>query len=79
MDLFVGEVQATHIRKGVMEGELYREDANPLLYLGTKFAPEGKSLGKYYAHFNGVGRANYDAPLLQQYLSQPEKRSAKKE
>jgi flavin reductase (DIM6/NTAB) family NADH-FMN oxidoreductase RutF len=35
MDLFVGEVLATHIRKGVMEGELYRENANPLLYMGT--------------------------------------------
>src|SRR6185503_7544165 len=31
MDLFVGEVLATHIRKGVMAGELYRADANPLL------------------------------------------------
>ncbi|MGE5218622.1 MAG: flavin reductase family protein [Chloroflexota bacterium] len=79
MDLFVGEVLATHIRKGVMEGELYREDANPLLYLGTRFTPEGKSLGKYYAHFSGVGRANYDAPLLKQYLSQPKTRRAKTE
>lgn len=79
MDLFVGEVLATHMRKGVMEGELYREDANPLLYMGTKFTSEGISLGKYYAHFSGVGRADYDAPLLKQYLSQPKKRSAKKE
>ena len=37
MDLFVGEVMATHMRKGAMDGELYRADANPLLYLGTKF------------------------------------------
>jgi flavin reductase (DIM6/NTAB) family NADH-FMN oxidoreductase RutF len=35
MDLFVGEVLATHIRKGAMEGELYRADSNPLLYMGT--------------------------------------------
>lgn len=79
MDLFVGEVLATHMRKGIMEGELYREEANPLLYMGTKFTPEGKSLGKYYAHFSGVGRADYDAPLLKKYLSQPKRRSAKKE
>ena len=37
MDLFVGEVLATHIRKGVMEGELYRADSNPLLYMGTRY------------------------------------------
>ena len=79
MDLFVGEVLATHMRKGVMEGELYREDANPLLYMGTKFTSEGISLGKYYAHFSGVGRADYDAPLLKQSLSQPKKHSAQKE
>jgi Flavin reductase like domain len=78
MDLFVGEVLATHIRKGVMEGEIYREGSNPLLYLGTKFDAEGKSLGKYYAHFSGVGRADYDAPLLKKYLSQAKKRNAKK-
>ena len=48
MDLFVGEVIATHMRKGVMDGELYRADANPLLYLGTKFDEKGKSMGKYY-------------------------------
>ena len=36
MDLFVGEVLATHIRKGVMDGELYRADSNPLLYMGTQ-------------------------------------------
>ena len=43
MDLFVGEVLATHIRKGAMEGELYRADSNPLLYMGTKYNTEGKS------------------------------------
>ena len=79
MDLFVGEVQATHIRKGVMEGELYRADANPLLYMGTKYDAEGKSQGKYYAHLSGIGPANYDSPLLKKYLSQPKKRTRKEE
>jgi flavin reductase (DIM6/NTAB) family NADH-FMN oxidoreductase RutF len=79
MDLFVGEVLATHIRKGVMEGELYRADANPLLYLGTKYDAEGKSQGKYYAHLRGIGPANYDSPLLKQYLSQPKRRKRKEE
>jgi len=79
MDLFVGEVLATHIRKGVMDGELYRADANPLLYMGTKYNVEGKSQGKYYAHLNGIGAANYDSPLLKQYLSQPKKRTRKEE
>jgi flavin reductase (DIM6/NTAB) family NADH-FMN oxidoreductase RutF len=78
-DLFVGEVLATHMRKGAMEGELYREDANPLLYLGTKFSPEGKAQGKYYAHLSGVGHADYDSPLLKQYLSQPKKRGRREE
>jgi len=71
MDLFVGEVLATHIRKGVMDGELYRADSNPLLYMGTKYNAEGKSQGKYYAHLSGIEPASYDSPLLKQYLSQP--------
>jgi len=75
MDLFVGEVLATHIRKGVMEGELYREDANPLLYMGTKYDEQGKSIGKYYGHLAGVGKANYDSALLKQYLSRPKRRA----
>lgn len=75
MDLFVGEVLATHMRKGVMEGELYREDADPLLYLGTKFGPDGKAQGKYYAHMSGVASADYGSPLLKKYLSRPKKRS----
>jgi flavin reductase (DIM6/NTAB) family NADH-FMN oxidoreductase RutF len=75
MDLFVGEVLATHIRKGVMEGELYRADANPLLYMGTKYNDAGKSQGKYYAHLHGIGPANYDSPLLKKYFSQPKKRT----
>jgi flavin reductase (DIM6/NTAB) family NADH-FMN oxidoreductase RutF len=77
MDLFVGEVLATHIRKGVMEDELYRADANPLLYMGTKYI-EGKPQGKYYAHLSGIGPADYESPLLKKYLSQP-KRSRKEE
>ena len=78
MDLFVGEVIATHMRKGVMDGELYRADANPLLYLGTKFDEKGKSMGKYYGQLNGIGRADYDSPLLKQYLSQPKQRTTDK-
>jgi len=78
MDLFVGEVMATHMRKGVMDGELYRADANPLLYLGTKFDEKGKSMGKYYGQLSGIGRADYDSPLLKQYLSQPKKRTTDK-
>ena len=77
MDLFVGEVLATHIRKGVMEGELYREDANPLLYMGTKYDEQGKSAGKYYAHLQGIGKADYDSPLLKEYLSRPKRRPEK--
>jgi flavin reductase (DIM6/NTAB) family NADH-FMN oxidoreductase RutF len=79
MDLFVGEVLATHIRKGAMDGELYRADANPLLYMGTKYNSEGNPRGKYYAHLSGIGPANYDAPLLKKYLSQPKKRTKKEE
>jgi flavin reductase (DIM6/NTAB) family NADH-FMN oxidoreductase RutF len=78
MDLFVGQVLATHMRKGVMEDELYRADANPLLYMGTKYV-EGKPRGKYYAHLSGIGPANYDSPLLKKYLSQPKKPSRKEE
>jgi flavin reductase (DIM6/NTAB) family NADH-FMN oxidoreductase RutF len=78
MDLFVGEVLATHIRKGVMEDELYRADANPLLYMGTKYV-EGKPQGKYYAHLSGIGPADYESPLLTKYLSQPKKRMREEE
>jgi flavin reductase (DIM6/NTAB) family NADH-FMN oxidoreductase RutF len=76
MDLFVGEVLATHVRKGVMEGELYRAESNPLLYMGTKYNAAGKSQGKYYAQLSGIGPANYDSPLLKEYLSRPKKRAA---
>ena len=79
MDLFVGEVRATHIRKGVMEGELYREDSNPLLYMGTKYDEQGKSMGKYYAHLHGVGKADYESTLLKEFLSRPKNPSDKKQ
>ncbi|MBI3062963.1 MAG: flavin reductase family protein [Deltaproteobacteria bacterium] len=74
MDLFVGEVLATHVRKGAMEGELYREDSDPLLYLGTKYDPARKSLGKFYARLAGIERADYDSPLLKKYLTAPKKK-----
>ena len=74
MDLFVGAVLATHIRKGAMEGELYREDAHPLLSMGTKYDSGGKSLGKYYAHFHAIEKANYESPLLKEYLRRPKRR-----
>lgn len=74
MDLFVGEVLATHIRKGAMEGELYREDSNPLLYMGTKYDPDGNSTGKYYARLHGIERADYESPLLKEYLKRPKRR-----
>lgn len=77
MDLFVGEVLATHMRKGVMEGELFREDADPLLYLGTKFDPDGKAQAKYYARMSGIAAADYESPLLKTYLAQPKKKSGK--
>lgn len=71
LDLFVGEVLATHMRKGCMEGELFRDGANPLLYMGTKYDPAGKPTGKFYTHMSGVERANYDSPLLKEYLRKP--------
>ena len=79
MDLFVGEVLATHIRKGVMEGELYREDANPLLYMGTKYRrARPNPPANTTPNLQGVGKADYDSPLLKEYLSQPKKRTTDK-
>jgi flavin reductase (DIM6/NTAB) family NADH-FMN oxidoreductase RutF len=72
MDLFVGEVLATHMRRGCTEGELFRQDADPMLYMGTKYGADGKSLGKFYTHMGKIERAPYDdSPLLQKYLSRP--------
>jgi flavin reductase (DIM6/NTAB) family NADH-FMN oxidoreductase RutF len=68
-DLFVGEAVAVHVRKGVMEGELFREDADPLIYMGTKYDENGHSLGKHYARFSGVKCADYDSPLLKKYIT----------
>jgi flavin reductase (DIM6/NTAB) family NADH-FMN oxidoreductase RutF len=68
-DLFVGEVVAVHVRKGAMEGELFREDADPLIYMGTKYDENGHSLGKHYARFSGVKCADYDSPLLKKYIT----------
>ena len=67
-DLFIGEVLATHIRKGAMQGELYREDSNPLLYMGTKYSAEGESMGKYYSHLGRIDRTDYESPLLRKHL-----------
>ena len=69
LDLFVGEAVATHVRKGAMEGGLFREDADPLLYMGTKYDAGGKSMGKFYTHLGKIERADYDSPLLKEYLS----------
>jgi len=71
LDLFVGDVLATHVRKGVMKGELFRADSDPLLYMGTKYDTAGKPMGKFYTHMSGVERANYDSPLLKEYLRKP--------
>ncbi|HEY4134807.1 MAG TPA: flavin reductase family protein [Alphaproteobacteria bacterium] len=68
-DLFVGEALAAYMRKGCMEGDLYKDDSDPLLYLGTKYDENGKSLGKHYAEFSGVKCANYDSPLLKKYIT----------
>lgn len=68
-ELFVGEVVAVHVRKGAMEGELYREGSDPLLYMGTKYDENGRSLGKHYGYFSGVRCANYDSPLLKRYIT----------
>lgn len=74
-DLFVGEVLATHIRKGAMEGELYRKDSNPLLYMGTKYDSKGKSMGKFYTHLGKIERTNYESPLLKKYLRKKDHRA----
>jgi flavin reductase (DIM6/NTAB) family NADH-FMN oxidoreductase RutF len=71
LDLFVGDVLATHVRKGVMEGELFREHSDPLLYMGTKYDAGGKSTGKYFTRMGKIDRANYDSPLLRKYLGTP--------
>ena len=68
-DLFVGEALCAYVRKGAMEGELYQEDSDPLLYMGTKYDQNGKSLGKHYAEFTGVKCANYDSPLLKKHIT----------
>jgi flavin reductase (DIM6/NTAB) family NADH-FMN oxidoreductase RutF len=73
-DLFVGEALATHVKKGSMEGELYRQDSDPLLYMGTKYDVQGKSLGKFYTHIGKVERANYESPLLKEHLSRQKRR-----
>ncbi len=71
LDLFVGEVLAAHMRKGSMEGELFREGSNPLLYMGTKYGADGKPLGKFFTHMGKIERADYDSPLLKEYLRKP--------
>jgi flavin reductase (DIM6/NTAB) family NADH-FMN oxidoreductase RutF len=71
LDLFVGDVLATHVRKGVMEGELFREDSDPLLYMGTKYDAGGKSMGKFFTRMGKIERADYDSPLLRKYLGNP--------
>jgi len=68
IDLFIGEVMCVHIRKGTMHGELYREDSNPLLYMGTKYDEQGRSLGKHYAKLSGIQVVDYESPLLKKHV-----------
>jgi len=69
IDLFVGEALHACIRKGAMEGDLYREGSDPLLYMGTKYDEDGRSLGKYSASFSGIDPADYESPLLKKYVT----------
>jgi len=68
MDLFIGEVVAVHVRKDAMEGQLYREESEPLLYMGTKYDENGASLGKHYTRFAGINSADYESPLLKKHI-----------
>ena len=70
MDIFIGEALCVHMRTGSMDGELYREDAEPLLYMGTKYDESGASLGKHHGLLSGVETANYDSPLLKKYITE---------
>ena len=68
MDLFVGEVLCVHMRHDAMDGELYTEASAPLLYMGTKYDENGRSLGKHYGRLSDVQSADYDSPLLKKYI-----------
>ncbi len=46
--------------------------------MGTRYE-NGKSAGKYYAHLSHIGPADYDSPLLKEYLSRPKRRAERKE
>ncbi len=60
------------MRKGSMEGELFHEGSDPLLYMGTKYDTAGKPMGKFFTRMEGaIERAPYDSPLLRQYLGPP--------
>jgi flavin reductase (DIM6/NTAB) family NADH-FMN oxidoreductase RutF len=69
MDIFIGEALCVHMRKGTMDGELYREDSDPLLYMGTKYE-NGISQGKHHGILGGIECADYESPLLKKYIKQ---------
>ncbi len=68
MDIFIGEALCVHMRKGSMDGEIYRTDGDPLLYMGTKFDEAGESLGKHHGILSGIECADYESPLLKKYI-----------
>jgi hypothetical protein len=47
--------------------------------MGTKYDDHGKSTGKFYGKLSAIGPADYDSPLLKQYLSRPKRRAGRKE
>lgn len=75
IDLFVGEALAAYMRKGSMQGELYKNcepstaDSDPLLFVGNGYDEEGKSLGKFHGMFSGIQSADYESPLLKKYVT----------
>ena len=69
MDIFIGEALCVHMRKGTMDGELYREDAEPLLYMGTKYDETGCRLASTTAYSAVSNARTYDSPLLKKYIT----------
>lgn len=70
MDIFIGEALCVHMRKGALDGELYTEEAEPLLYMGTKYDENGVSLGKHHGILGGIKIADYESPLLKKYITE---------
>jgi flavin reductase (DIM6/NTAB) family NADH-FMN oxidoreductase RutF len=62
--LYVGEVQACHVKKGCFDDGIYLPGSTPLLWLGKGSSAFGKKAARFAAGLGRIWEADETAPIL---------------